>query len=105
MTQVTVFNDSVAMISSIESSSTSQYALIGTITNAASSNNVTLTRITLQPDGTPILVAGQAQDEAAISTFKSVIEQTPGFTSVNLPLQGIQNSGSQYTFSMTFSQK
>ena len=105
MAQATVVNNSVAMISSIESSSTSQYALIGTITDAASKNNVTLTRVTLQSDGTPILVAGEAQDEAAISTFKSAIEQTPGFTSVDLPLQGIQSSGSQYTFSMTFSGK
>jgi hypothetical protein len=99
------FNNSVAMISSTEASSNSRYAIINVISSAAAASNITITRITLQSDSEPILVAGQATSEDSILAFKSAIEQTPNFGAVNLPLAGIQGSGSSFSFSMTFSEK
>lgn len=103
--QATAFNNSVTMISSVETSLTPRYAIISAISGAANSNDVTITRITLSSDATPILVAGQAQSEDAILAFKSAIGQMPNFGTVNLPLDGIQGSGSSYSFSMTFSEQ
>ncbi len=105
ISQATAFNNSVAMISSLEAAAPSRSALLGAISAAAASSSITLTRVALQSEGTPILIAGQAQSEDSISAFKTAISATPGFTSVDLPLQGIQGSGTQYTFSMTFSAK
>jgi len=103
--QANAFNNSVAMIASTEASPTLRYSLISAIANAASATGVVVTRITLQSDTQPILVAGQATSESAILAFKSAIEQVPNFDSVNLPLAGVQGSGSSFSFSMTFSEK
>ena len=103
--QASAFNNSVAMISALETGAPSRSVLIGAIASAAATSSVTLTRVTLQSEGTPILVAGQAQSEASISAFQAAISALPGVTGVDLPLQGIQGSGTQYTFSMTFSAK
>jgi hypothetical protein len=102
--QATNFNNSVNMIASVQKSLLPRYAIINAISGAAATNNVVITRITLQSDGS-MLVAGQAQSEDAILAFKSAIEKMPGFSSVNLPLAGIQGGGSSYSFSMTFSVK
>jgi hypothetical protein len=102
--QARTFNSSVAMIASLEPSSTLRYAIIQAISTAADQNDIAITRITLPSDEEPILVAGQAQSEDTILAFKSAIEQTPGFGTVNLPLAGIQGGGSSYSFSMTFSE-
>lgn len=102
--QATNFNDSVAMIASAEASSPSRYAIINAILGAAGENNIVITRITLQSDDEPISVDGQAQSENAILAFQSSIEQLSNFNSVNLPLSGIEGSGSSYSFSMSFSE-
>jgi hypothetical protein len=102
ITQANVFNRSVAMISSIEASSTPQSVLIGALSAAASAANVTITEISLPTEGASITVSGQTQSETSISVFKTAVAQIPGISSVNLPLDGIQTSGSSYTFSMTF---
>lgn len=98
------FNSSVAMIASVEASGVPRYAIVDAISTAAAQNNVAVVRITLQSDASPVLVAGQAQSEDAIVAFKSAVAQMPNFSSVNLPLAGIQGSGSSYSFSMTFSE-
>lgn len=103
--QAANFNNSVAMIASAGTSSTLRYAMIDAISGAATMNNVVITRITLQSDSEPILVAGQAQSEDSILAFKSAIEQLPVFGPVNLPLAGIQGAGTSFSFSMTFSEK
>jgi hypothetical protein len=103
--RATNFNNSVAMIASTETSLALRYAAVDAISSAAAKNNIAITRITLQSDDKPILVAGQAQSEDAILAFKSAIQQLPGFGTVNLPLAGIQGAGTSYSFSMTFSQK
>jgi len=100
-----IFNNSVAMIATIETSSMPRYTIAGSISDAAKENGITITRITLQSDNEPILVAGQAQSENSIIAFKSEIEQMPGFGTVNLPLAGIQGGGTSFSFSMTFSEK
>ncbi len=105
MSKAVSFNKSVAMIATEETSSTLRYALVNAISSAASKSNITITRITLQSDDKPILVAGQAQSEDAILAFKSSIEQMSNFGPVNLPLAGIQGSGNSFSFSMTFSEK
>jgi hypothetical protein len=99
-----IFNNSVVKIASVEASSSLRYATLNAIATAAAGTNIIITRVTLQSDTEPILVAGQAQSEDAILAFKSAIEQTPGFGTVNLPLAGIQGSGTSYSFSMTFSE-
>jgi hypothetical protein len=104
VSQANAFNGTVSMIASVESSLSPRYVLIQAISDAAASSSVTLTRITLQSDAVPISVSGQAQSEDAILAFKSAIENDPNFSSINLPLNGIQGSGSSYSFSMTFSE-
>lgn len=104
VSQANIFNSSVAMIASTEPSNP-RYAMIETISNAAAASGIVITHITLQSDTEPISVSGQAQSEDAILAFKSTIEQIPNFTSADLPLAGIQGSGSSFTFSMTFSEK
>ncbi len=104
VSQANAFNSTVSMIASVESSLSPRYVLIQAISDAAASSSVALTRITLQSDTTPISVSGEAQSEDAILAFKSAIENTPNFSSIDLPLNGIQGSGSSYSFSMTFSE-
>jgi hypothetical protein len=104
-TQAARFNRSVGAITSIEALGMPRYAIVDAVSTAAANDNITVTRITLQSDSEPILVAGATQSESSISTFKLAIEQIPDFTAVNLPLDGVQGTGSSYTFSMTFSEK
>jgi hypothetical protein len=105
MSQATVFNDSVATIASVEASSTPRSVIMSNLLDAAAGNNVVITRITFQSDSAPISVSGQAQSEDAILAFKSSIEQIPNFGPVDLPLDGVQGSGTSYSFSMTLSEK
>ena len=97
LARATNFNNSVAMISSVQASLLPSYAVINAISNAAIESGVTITRITSQSDTTPISVFGQAQSEDAILAFKSAIAQISGFGPVNLPLAGIQGSGTSYS--------
>lgn len=103
--QATTFNNSIAMVSSTESSVTLRYEIINAISDAAAENGIVLVRITLQSDQEPILVVGSAQSEEDILSFEAAIERSPNFGSVNLPLAGIQGGGTSYSFSMSFSEK
>jgi hypothetical protein len=103
--QATAFNNSVAMVSSTESLVTPRYGIVSAISDAASANGITLARVTLQSDQEPILVVGSAQSEENILSFEAAIGRVSNFGSVNLPLAGIQGSGTSYSFSMSFSEK
>lgn len=103
ISQESAFNSSVALIAALESSSASRSALMSAISSAATGANITITRVTFQAGGVPLLVAGQSQSEGSISAFKSAVAQIPGVSAVNLPLEGIQGSGSSYSFSLMFS--
>jgi hypothetical protein len=102
--RATDFNNNVAMISSVQSSAPLRSAIMEAIMTAAAENGITLTRVTLSSDHEPISVSGQSQSEDSILAFKSAIGQISGFGPVNLPLAGVQGSGTSYTFSMTFSE-
>ncbi len=105
LAQATGFNNDVAMIASVQSVSVSRYGIINAVAALAEANSVTLTRVSLQSDSRPILVAGQAQAQDAILSFKTAVERSPNFGSVNLPLSSIQGVGQLYSFSMTFPEK
>ncbi|MGB7957972.1 MAG: hypothetical protein WCF77_04000 [Minisyncoccia bacterium] len=102
--QATAFNNSVAIVSSTEQAVNPRYEIIDAIAAAAAQNNIVLTRVTLQSDQNPILVVGTAQSEESILSFESAVGRVPGFGAVNLPLAGIQGSGTSYSFSMSFSE-
>jgi hypothetical protein len=104
VSQATTFNNAVAMVSSTENLANPRYEIISAVNAAASQNEIVLTRVTLQSDQTPILVVGTAQSEENILSFESALGRIPGFGSVNLPLAGIQGSGTSYSFSLSFSE-
>jgi hypothetical protein len=104
VSRATAFNNAVAMVSSTENLADPRYAIIAAVNAAAAENEIALTRITLQSDQTPILVVGTAQSEEDILSFESALGRVPGFGSVNLPLAGIQGSGTSYSFSLSFSE-
>ena len=77
VSRAATFNSSVVMINSVEASLVPRYTIIDAISNAAAENNLAITRITLQSDSAPILVAGQAPSEDAIVAFKSSVAKCP----------------------------
>ncbi len=98
----TAFNQSVALVANAESRIGRNYQVITEIQRAATANNITLNHISFQAPGVPILVAGTARVETDIVAFRAAIQGDPHFGTVNLPLNNIQGSAGNYTFSMTF---
>lgn len=104
-TEAADFNRSVSLIGSIENGRIPRSTIMESIVAAADANNITLSHIAWALPTDPISVAGQADSESQILAFKSVIEKTPSFGTVSLPLAGVQNTGSGYSFAMTFPMK
>lgn len=98
----TAFNQSVALVANAEQQLSTSYLMIADISSIAASNGVIITEISFQGANTPILVTGTAPSEAQVVGFKSAIQSDPNFGTVTLPISNIQQSGSAYTFSMTF---
>ncbi|MDE2019359.1 MAG: hypothetical protein KGJ13_03355 [Patescibacteria group bacterium] len=99
--QAAAFNQSVAMIASIENGSQPKSAILDAIASAAAANGVVLSRVSYPSAGAPVYVAGTAASSSAILDFKAAVASDTQFSSVDLPLAGIQNVGGNYAFSMT----
>jgi Tfp pilus assembly protein PilN len=98
------FNQEVLMIQSIESSLQPKSAVIARFEAVAASSSVTLTRITVAGQGSPVTLAGAAVSEEAIVAFKNALVSNALAKSVTLPFSGIQPAGSGFTFAMTANQ-
>jgi Tfp pilus assembly PilM family ATPase len=99
----TAFNQSIALVANAEAGLNKNYLVITEVENAASANGITITHLSFQAPGQPILVSGTAPSEDEIVAFKGAIQSDPHFGIVSLPLANIQGNNGGYAFSMTFS--
>jgi hypothetical protein len=92
----------VALVKSAESMQSPKYNILTDILSFAASSSITVSKISFQGSGTPLLLTGTAGSEDNIVAFKNMIQGDPLFGPVNLPLTEIMQSGQSYSFSMTF---
>jgi hypothetical protein len=97
-----VFNQSVALIQSVESQQSPITPVITEINNLAASNQITIDHISLTASTDPILVSGLSSNEDQIIAFKAAIQSDSKFGPVNLSFSNIQLNNGVYSFSMTF---
>ncbi len=104
--RATAFNQSVALVASIENgSSSTKSAIFTALTAAATANGVTIARVSAPSPSSPLFLSGSAPSQAQVLAFKTAVEANPQFTSVSLPLANIQSAGGAFSFSMTFGLK
>jgi hypothetical protein len=96
------FNQSVATVKSIESSTDPKYLMLGDILQLASSSGVVVEQFSFSGYDSQASLSGQASAQQQILAFQGLIEADPRFGKVTLPLSGVQGSGGTYTFSMMF---
>ncbi len=99
----TAFNQDVQIALAAEADQDKSHTIFDAIQSAAKASSVTLSRVTFQGPSSPITISGVASTASDIQEFKNLLSSNQKFSSVNLPLSGIQPSGSMYSFSMTFS--
>ncbi len=96
----TQFNAEAVAIQQIEMLPDPATGLVGAVNAAATANQITIGHLSFS-DSTATL-DGSAVSENNIIAFKDALEQDSGVSSINLPLTGIESSGSGYTFTVTF---
>ena len=98
----TAFNQSVALISSLEAGLRPKNPVITEIQKVAASSSISIARVFQPSSDSQINFSGSAQSEDAIIAFKRAIEADPHFGPSSLPLTGITQNGNTFSFSMTF---
>jgi Tfp pilus assembly protein PilN len=103
--QAAAFNQSVALVASLEHAAPPKSGILDAFAAAATVNGVTITRISFPAPGSPLFLSGSAPSQAQVLSYKAALEASARFLSVNLPLANIQSNGGTYTFSMTIALK
>ena len=98
----TAFNNLVAMVGGIESSTVPQSPVVGVIAAMANANGVLISRLTVPGGGVPVTLSATAPSENNISAFRAALAGDPKISAINLPLTGIQPNPAGYSFSVTF---
>lgn len=96
------FNRSINLISKAEQSAGSQTVLLNKVNGLLRSNDLILSRLARQGEGSPINVSGWAKSEDQILNFKKALDNDPSFKSVNLPLSDIKPGSQGLFFSVSF---
>lgn len=79
------------------------YSFLTTLSSVASANGVGLDRIDVSSFSSPVQVIAHTSDNTKVVAFKSALEGTNGFSNVDLPLLGIQQTASgTVSFSISF---
>jgi len=96
------FNREVALVTAAEAMRSAKGPFVDAVLKISAANGITPLHIVLSSFGTPVSFIGSATNESAIVAFKGALTADPRFSSVNLPLTGVQTQGNTITFSMTF---
>ena len=99
---MTQFNDSVAMLQTIEAGLSPEGPIIAAVQAHAAADAISISRLTVESPGAPISLSAVAGTTNDVTAFKSDISDDPDFSNVISPLESVQPSGAGYSFTMTF---
>jgi len=101
--QAASFNAMVAALKAEPREVNVWYSLLTELSSVASANDVVLDRIDAPSFSGPIEIIAHTSDNTKVVAFKSALEGTKGFSNVDLPLLGIQQTASNsVSFSISF---
>ena len=98
----TAFNQSVSLVQLIKQQERPVSPFLTTLANLASANNITVDHISFPGFSATVILSGLSAKEDNILAFKSSLTAANGFSSVTLPLSGIQSNNGTYSFTMNF---
>lgn len=101
----TRFNTLVSDLQTAEQGSGLAQTVLSEIISLAESSQVSISNFSFSGPSSPITLSGVATSEDHIVAFKSTLDLDPNIASVNLPLSGIVQNGTNFTFTVTFTYK
>jgi len=97
------FNQFVTLVAAAENARQPKSAVLDPLLKFAAATDVTINNVGVSSFGEPISLSGSAQSQDKVIAFKAALAGDPRFSSVNLPLTGIQTNGTDnVSFTMTF---
>lgn len=96
------FNQLVMLVTAAEQAMSPKSDLLTALTGIAAAHGVTVDHVTFQSFTNPVALAGSAPSQDNVVAFEAALTADPRFSAVELPLTGVQSSGSSISFSMTF---
>ena len=96
------FNQTVAYIQAVETSTFPKSKLIEKIVQLAGANKITIVELTYRTAEAPLTITGKAESLDGMSAFKAALVKDHSFKNVNLPLDGYTVVVDGVNFSLTF---
>lgn len=99
------FNQDVVQLRAAEGSLHPKTPMLLAFQSAATTANVSLSRVVIPIGNGPMIFSGTAGSEDAVIAFKSALASTTFVGTITLPLSAIQPTNGGYSFSMTAAPK
>lgn len=100
--QAKEFNTTVSTLATIQAGIHPRAQLMRRILEKAQQSGVTISRVTITPDGSASAVAGLAGGDSQLVSFKRALETDPQLSSVTLPIADLRTGSDGTAFTMTF---